>query len=117
MIKQVVIITRLPHLGRAEFLDHWRNTHAPLVQSVSDVLGIRRYVQLSSFPIGLRLGSSEPMPWDGIAEVWFNNLETITISHSEPAARDAIKKLKADEQQFIDSKRSLVLWGEEAPIF
>jgi hypothetical protein len=50
MIKLTFALTRLPSLSRAEFQDYWYNTHGPLVATVSEVLGIRRYVQMHSAP-------------------------------------------------------------------
>ena len=48
MIKIVFCLRRRADLSRDEFQTYWRDTHAPLVQSHADALGIRRYVQVHS---------------------------------------------------------------------
>ena len=72
MIKLTFALTRLPSLSRAEFQDYWYNTHGPLVATVSQVLGIRRYVQLHSAPDpvseALRASRGAPPAYDGVAD-------------------------------------------------
>jgi uncharacterized protein (TIGR02118 family) len=50
MIKLVFCLRRLPGMDEAEFHRYWREVHAPLVQSNSAALGIRRYVQVHATP-------------------------------------------------------------------
>ena len=45
MIAIKFCLRRLPALTLSEFQDYWLNQHAPLVRSVAETLGIRRYVQ------------------------------------------------------------------------
>lgn len=116
MVKMLIAVTRLPGLSRAEFQQYWRREHALLVKSVADALGIRRYVQLCSLPDHSLLVNSPQLDCDGIAEIWFDSLETLTVKHRQPNARQALNKLREDEQRFIDRSRSLVFWGSEQVI-
>ena len=116
MIKQVIIVNRLPQLSRAEFLDHWRNTHAPLIQSLAATLGIHRYVQLCPMAESSPLAAASKLDCDGIAEVWFHSAEAVLANGASPEAREAMKQIREDEELFIDRTRTHAFWGEEAPV-
>ncbi len=80
MIKLTFCLRRRPDLSIEEFHHYWRDTHAPLVAARADVLGIRRYVQVhtADHP-GLheafrRRNDGAPEPYDGVAELWFDDL-------------------------------------------
>ena len=45
MLKLVDNIRRRSDVEPEEFYRYWKDEHGPLVRSVADVLGIRRYVQ------------------------------------------------------------------------
>lgn len=67
MIKFVSLLKKPANMTRAEFLDWWFGTHAPLVRSAP---GLRRYVISPALP------SRRDLPYDGIAELWFDDAET-----------------------------------------
>ena len=121
MIKLTFALTRLPSLSRAEFQDYWYNTHGPLVATVSQVLGIRRYVQMHSAPDevsdALRASRGAPPAYDGVAQLWYDSLDSLAKTMSGPGAREAADLLLEDERRFIDHARSPLWWGEEKPIF
>ena len=120
MIKLTFALTRLPQLSRAEFQDYWYNTHAPLVATVSNVLGIRRYVQMHSLPDpaseALRASRGAPAAYDGVAQLWYDSLEALGEVMTRPGAREAAELLLEDERRFIDHARSPLWWGEEKVI-
>lgn len=117
MIKLTFCLVRLPGLGRPEFQAYWRDVHAPLVASVAPTLGIRRYVQCHSLPaeahLGLRASRAAPDEFDGVAELWFDSLETVIENGRRPEAQAAGQLLLEDERRFIDLSRSPLWWGEE----
>lgn len=119
MIKLTFCLHRLPHFSRAEFQDYWFNKHAPLVASVRDALKIRRYVQLHSLrdaeeaPFAAVRGA--PGPYDGVAQLWWDNLAD--LASDTPEARAAGALLLEDERKFIDLPRSPLWLGEEKVIF
>ena len=120
MIKLTFCLKRLPSLSRAEFQKYWFETHAPLVASVQDALRIRRYVQLHSLPAetsaGLREARAGPEGYDGVAQLWWDSFEEMTLRNDEKAA-EAGRLLLEDERKFIDLSSSPLWWGEEKVIF
>ena len=116
MIKLTFCLVRLPHLTRDDFQTYWRETHAPLVASVQDVLRIRRYVQMHSLPLeasaGIRETRGGPEGYDGVAELWWDSFEDMA-SADNPKAVEAGRLLLEDEKKFIDLSRSPLFWGAE----
>jgi len=117
MVKVVFCLRRLPSLTLAEFLDYWRNVHGPLVQTHSQALGIRRYEQSHAVPsaAGSALAKvrGDAEPFDGIASLWFDDIEHIAPAHLSPAARSAAKQLLEDEKRFIDLPRSPIWLADD----
>ena len=118
MIKLTFCLRRLPHLSVEEFQTYWRDTHAPLVAERSEVLKIRRYVQVHtrSDLDGLhaafrRRNEDAPEPFDGVAELWFDSLDD--MGGDDPARRQAQAELLADERNFIDLANSPMWLSEE----
>lgn len=120
MIKLTFCLTRLPHLSREAFQAHWFDVHGPLVASVAETLMIRRYVQTHSRPAAvsapLRASREAPPEYDGVAELWYDDLDALITNGQRPEARAAAALLLADERRFIDLSRSPLWWGEEKPI-
>jgi uncharacterized protein (TIGR02118 family) len=120
MIKLTFCLVRLPHLSRDAFQAYWRETHAPLVASVAGTLQIRRYVQSHTLPAaaseGIRASRGAPPEYDGVAELWWDNLEAVIENGRRPEAQAAAALLLEDEKRFIDLARSPLWWGEERVI-
>lgn len=120
MIKLTFCLIRLPSFSRQEFQAYWRDTHAPLVASVAEALGIRRYVQTHSLPAeasaGVRASRDAPAEFDGVAELWFDSLEAMAENGRRPEAQAAAALLLEDEKRFIDLPRSPLWWGQERVI-
>jgi uncharacterized protein (TIGR02118 family) len=117
MIKLTFCLVRLPSLSREAFQAYWFNTHAPLVASVKDALQIRRYVQMHSLPAdaqgGLRASRAAPEEFDGVAQLWYDSLDSVIENGRRPEAQAAAVLLLEDERRFIDHSRSPLWWGEE----
>ena len=98
MIKVVFCLRRLPALTLAEFQDYWLNSHGALVRELQDALRIKRYVQLHSDlgELTRRLGAfrGAPEPFDGIAEVWYENRAALETLRQNPAGRAASETVK-----------------------
>lgn len=120
MIKLTFCLRRLPSLSLEAFQDYWRHTHAPLVAERAEILRIRRYQQVhtldvSSLHEALRSrNGGAPEPFDGVAELWFDSLESMRVSGDE--ALQASGELLADERNFIDLARSPMWIAEEHAI-
>lgn len=121
MIKLTFALVRLPTLSREAFQAYWFDRHAPLVASVRAPLRIRRYVQMHSLPAelsdDLRKTRGGPEGFDGVAQLWWDSLDDMAASATDPAAAVAGKMLLEDERKFIDLARSPLWWGEEKVVF
>jgi uncharacterized protein (TIGR02118 family) len=119
MIKLVFCLRRLPHLSREEFQEYWYNTHAPLVRSHAETLGIRRYVQVHSFhedrSSRIRASRNSPPEYDGVAELWYDSFEAMAANRNETSTA-AGRALLEDERKFIDLENSPLWFAEEKPI-
>ena len=120
MVKLVFCCRRRPELGREEFQRYWLDRHGPLVRSLRTALpGMRRYVQSHTLEtpanelIRASRGSAEP--YDGITEVWFDDLGSLGATSEEATA--AARRLLEDEARFIDLARSSVFLTAEHEIF
>ena len=117
MIKLSFALRRRSDLTREAFQQYWFEHHGPLVRSVADVLGIRRYVQLHTMPDEMQAALIEsrgaPEPYDGVAELWYDSLEAIVSAVATDEGRAAAQALLEDERRFIDHARSPLWFGEE----
>ena len=103
MIKSISLLTRKAGMTHDQFVRHWVDVHAPLALAVP---GLRRYVQ--SHIVEERPRPDIPaMPGevDGIAELWFDDRESMTRAMSTPEA----KTLHADGALFIGRIKSFTV--------
>ncbi len=104
----------------AEFHRYWRDEHGPLVRSLQPALCIRRYVQThrveSPFNDLLRTSRGALEPFDGVAELWWDDVDALVAASSSPEGSAAGRTLLEDEQRFIDLQRSALWLGEEVEI-
>ncbi len=102
MIRLVFLLRRKPELSSDAFYDYWLKEHGPLVASVANHLNVLRYVQVHTLadPANAAMaearGGMEP-PYDGVAELWFDNRDVIVDSFSSDAGRHAGAALLEDE--------------------
>lgn len=105
-VKAVAVLKRRQDLSFQQFVDHWRNVHAPLALAIP---GVVKYVQSPALQIP---GSRSAPKADGIAEIWFENMETYRSGFSTPEA----EKLLADEQNFLDLDGTIRSFVQEIDI-
>lgn len=117
MVKLTFCVRRLALLSEADFHRYWKERHGPLVLRHAETLGIRRYVQTHALPGGvsdaLRASRGTGAPFDGIAELWWDDLETLAAATGSEAGRQASAELLEDERRFIDLAGSAVWLNEE----
>jgi uncharacterized protein (TIGR02118 family) len=120
MVKLIFCLRRKEGLSREEFQRYWRDTHAPLVAGHAGVLGIRRYVQSHTtdtpFNGALRASRGGPDEYDGVAELWWDSLETLAAGSSSTEGQVAAAALLEDERRFIDLANSPLFVVEENPV-
>jgi uncharacterized protein (TIGR02118 family) len=118
MIKMIFCLKRLPQLSRGEFQRYWREQHAPLVKRHAAALKVRRYVQSHTISdprlemVSVARGSGG-LDFDGVAELWWDSLESLLAAVSTEAGQVAGRELLEDEARFIDLPNSPVFFTEE----
>lgn len=117
MIKLVYCLHRKANLSFEEFSHYWRHEHAPLVKRHAPLLGIVRYVQshVTSPEVNEALKDGRDLlePYDGIAEIYFKDLESMEKAHMSAASEAAQQELTEDEDKFLDRSRSCLFVTEE----
>ena len=120
MIKLTFAVRRRDDIEPEEFHRYWRDEHGPLVRSLQAVLGMRRYVQVHRLETPLNdvlQGSRNALePFDGTAELWWDDLDALTAASSTSEGLAAGQTLLTDEARFIDLARSALWLGEEVEI-
>ena len=99
MIKVMEIVRRRAGMDVEAFQAYWLDVHGPIV---SRLPGLRRYVQSHPRLGGYRRGD---MPFDGIAELWFDDKAALAAIASTVEFAAA----KADEPNFIDTESLIEL--------
>jgi uncharacterized protein (TIGR02118 family) len=113
MIKLAVLLKRKQGMSFDEFDRYWDGPHGDLVVGIPEFTRhVRRYSQ--SHIIDPTYGG-EGMAWkradfDGIAEVWFDNLEAMTAAFNE---QRFIEIVGPDDQKFIDTASTSIMVTHE----
>jgi hypothetical protein len=120
MIRLTYLLRRRPGLSFEAFQKYWREEHGPLVAGHAHHLNIQRYIQVHTInnpDNEIPPDARGPMakPYDGVAELWFTNRESIIDNRSSAKGQAAGAELLADEERFIDLKHSRGWFGYEIP--
>jgi uncharacterized protein (TIGR02118 family) len=120
VIKLTFAVRRRADVEPFDFHSYWRDRHGPLVRSFQPVLGIRRYVQThrteTPFNDALRASRSALEPFDGVAELWWDDLDALVAATSTREGAAAGQTLLQDEGRFIDLEHSALWLGQELEI-
>ncbi|TFH23593.1 MAG: EthD family reductase [Myxococcales bacterium] len=103
MVKIVYCITKKPGLSDEEFHRYWKETHGPIAARIPT---LRRYVQSHTHAASAELG---PVSYDGVAEVWFDDLDSLRLAMNSPEVAAALE----DEKNFIDHSRVALFLTQE----
>lgn len=117
MLKLTFCLRRKAGISRADFLAYWKDDHGPRVIGHLEAMGCRRYIQSRTLTGGLAdaVANSRggPEPFDGVAELWFDDAASFARHGRTDAGRAAAKDLYRDERTFIDLDRSVIFLSEE----
>jgi uncharacterized protein (TIGR02118 family) len=115
MVKFIAGIKRKSGMTPREFHRHWRDVHAPLVQSVPEFFGyVRKYVQSHAIERSSgTVAGFEVTAFDGIVELWFDSIEDAERAFTAPRYLEIIRP---DEKKFIDLSSAKVVITEEVVI-
>jgi len=116
MIRITFLLRKHPDLSHEAFHRYWLEEHGPLVASHARRLNMLRYVQVHTLddPANEAMAKSRggmQAPYDGVAELWFDSLES--IRSDDPARQKAAAELLADERNFIDLPNSPMWFARE----
>jgi uncharacterized protein (TIGR02118 family) len=121
MIKLVYCLRRRSDVPEEEFYRYWLNDHGPLVKGYAEAIKARKYVQSHTIAPELNDLFVESRglaaPYDGITEVWWDDLESLQAGMASAAGKAAHQALKDDEANLIDFGNSCVFMTEEHLIF
>jgi uncharacterized protein (TIGR02118 family) len=106
VVKLVYCIRRKPGLTREEFVRYWVEIHGPIGGRIP---GLRKLVQSHALPVP---GDHRPADFDGMAELWFDDLAAVLAARQSPEWEAAT----ADEANFVDPTRSAYFVSEERRI-
>ena len=121
MIKLVYCIRKRADLPVEDFRKYWLEQHGPRVRIVAAQINATKYVQSHTVEPGLNdifqqsRGLAEP--YDGITEVWWEDVADLHAAMATPEGRAAMGRLVDDESKFIDFASSRVFMTEEQVIF
>ena len=105
MIKVVLLLHRRADMSIDEFRRYWHENHRPLVARLP---GLRRLVLNDVLPSP---DAAEPA-CDGIAEDWFDSLESMQAAFASPEAQ----AVSADVVNFLDLSRFQLLMVAEQEV-
>jgi uncharacterized protein (TIGR02118 family) len=77
MIKLVALVRRKPDLSPEAFRDYWLRIHAPLAAEIPGMCGYR--INIAGDP-----GAQAPAPYDGSAEIWFDDRRATAAGLASP---------------------------------
>lgn len=98
MMKFTILLIRKSGLSHAEFVEHHKTVHAGLFMSIPAVQQtVRRYVQQHA--IEAQLPGMPPTKYDGITELWFDDVESLARCFSDS---EYLARIRPDEESFLD---------------
>ena len=109
MIKLSILMVRRSDLTYEEYIAHWRDVHGPLfaAQPASKQY-VRKYIQ--NHVTGDALPGTTASKFDGIAEIWFDNIAGAKSFFASDTYR---QNVIPDEESFMDRKRCELLFTNE----
>ncbi len=92
MIKLFYCLSKRPDVTAEFFHKYWLEKHGPLVRSFAGATRVKKYIQNHTIQPeineAMRKTRGLPPPYDGIVEVWYENLEVLKESLKSPAAQE-----------------------------
>jgi uncharacterized protein (TIGR02118 family) len=103
MIKLVYCIAKKVGLTDEEFFRYWENVHGPIGARIPR---LRKLVQSHRLTVS---GDRYRPDYDGIAELWFDDMDALLAARQSPEWRAATE----DEANFIDHNKVAYFVSEE----
>ena len=110
MIKYFGVMKRKSGLTREQFLQHWKEIHAPLALA-GNVPRFRRYVQNHPLEVpGLEALGTDI---DGITEFWFDDVASLQAYFQWLRFSDEGRDVREDTKLFVNGKEGFRFFAEE----
>lgn len=109
MYKHIALLVRKQEMSHDEFVDYWQTNHTPIAREIE---GVVRYQTV-------RPADAEAAEFDGIAELYFDDLDALHDALGSEGSRDydpakgKAKDAREDVDNFLDIERRPRLIGEE----
>jgi uncharacterized protein (TIGR02118 family) len=103
MIKLVYCISKKAGLADKEFFRYWESIHGPIGARIP---GLRKLVQSHRVTVP---GDNRLADFDGIAELWFDDLEALLAARLSPEWKASTE----DEANFVDHDRVAYFVSDE----
>ena len=109
MYKHVALLVRKEGMSHEAFLDHWQHEHTPIAAAIE---GVVRYHQV-------RPADPDASEFDGIAELYFEDLEDLYDALGSEGSRDydpergKAREAREDVDDFLAIEKRPRLIGEE----
>jgi uncharacterized protein (TIGR02118 family) len=122
LLKLAFLLHRKPGMTRQEFQTYWRETHAPIVNKYKESGYTAQYVQCHTRESSMtdaarrsRAGEGNPLTdiFDGVAQIYWNDISDIQKGMDHPLGKEGGRAMYQDEKNFIDLRRSPLIYGEE----
>jgi uncharacterized protein (TIGR02118 family) len=125
MMKFMNFLHRQEGMSKEEFLDYWRNHHAPLVRGYADAIKMRAYIQVHpGYPKAVDaingprgFGEGIDVEFDGVVECWWDSEEEFFAGMESEEGKAAWAAISADEPNFSDYRFGYTYIGNEVEIF
>jgi uncharacterized protein (TIGR02118 family) len=112
MLKLNILMSRRSDLTVEAFRTYWREKHGPLFSSQPEVKCTSASTPWNA-PARRRRNGFAAAPYDGIAEIWFDDLDGFLGVF---ASRTYEEVIKPDEIKFVDRSKALFMFTETVPM-
>lgn len=110
MHKIIYCMRRKPAMTHAQFVEYWRQVHAPIVLEHRSTLRVARYVQTvpveHEFSARVERRGLLDEPYDGVAELYWASERDLRHAFENEDAKRVQLQLARDERRFVDHSRS-----------
>jgi uncharacterized protein (TIGR02118 family) len=83
VIRRLTLVRRNPRYTREEFAEHWLGRHARIAAELPGLRGYR---------INLTVERDPGVPWDGVAELWFDSVEAADAAFGEGPVAERLRR-------------------------
>lgn len=104
MIKFTIFLKRNSGMSHEEFVWYHENVHRPLFSSLPEVKTYVRYY-LQCHPSQETLTKMALSEYDGITEIWFDDLESLSKFFIADAYQQVIR---SDQEKFMDLHQCII---------